>query len=382
MLDPDADPAPVFNAFDYVMRSRNVGLAPYTQEELLRIAASGKPAAKGRVGRLLNTRLPPQGEEIELRRETWNATPASERWDQLGWFVLCPVGNEDLEIIRSAFEIDPWRASMITGRELKYSPQAVHELILSLCEHPDPRIRRGAVMSFEDWMRERNNKPPIEVQNAVFLVATQDADVRVSDYADRFLENLSPEFGPRLGEAIAATVHPARFEGLLHSATRKDDPGVLPGLSDAAMQADRPLWQRAKAARGYARIHSRTRQTSAMPDFSGVYGMVIDSLIEGDAELLLRIGQDETFAWDEQVLLVIPGRAETEGVQPGALSQWFDARPALAAVLMLAEPAEPSARDALGYLIHMALQRPAVDTRLADALATWFPERLPRQQGD
>jgi hypothetical protein len=262
------------------------------------------------------------------------------------------------------------------GRYLKDASPETHRVMLDLLRHPQPGVRRGALMALEEWMRERDDKPPLELQNAVFLIATEDPTFDVADFAGRSLENLSADFGPRLGEAIAATVHPGRFDNLLFSAARKDDPGVLPGLEKAARQPDRPLWQRAKAARSHSWVRSRTRDPSETPDFSEIYSLVVDGLLRGDPQLLFRIGREEYYGWDEQMLLAILQRAEVDGVQPDALDSWLVSSPGLAGVLMLAEPAADSPGDALAELIVRARRGQPSDDRLQAATAHWFPEIL------
>lgn len=382
MVDRNADATPALRAFVLVMRSRIPELIPFDRADLWRIVANGSPTAKRQAHSHVNGRPPPQGDEITLRREAWHGASGYERGELLEWIAMHPAGDEDLAIIRQAFENDPWRAASSVGGVLKDALPDTHRLMLDLIQHPQPEVRRGVVMALEDWMRERDVKPPLEIQNAIFLAATEDPDFGVVDFADRSLENLSEEFGPRLGVAVAATMHAGRFENLLRSATRKDDPGVLPGLEEAARQPQRPLWQRAKAARAHAWIRARTRQASEKPDFLGVYSSVVDGLLRGDAELLLRIGQDEYFGWDEQMLLAILQRAEVDGVRPEALDSWLASSPGLAGVLMLAEPAAGSPIDALSELIRQDLRGRSPDDRLLAAMTHWFPEHFPQEEAD
>lgn len=382
MQDPDLDPTPALGAFGYVMHSRSPDLTRYTREELLRIALGGPPAARSATTSYLGGDPPPQGEEIPLRREAWRAAAGPARRELLGWLVLHPAGDEDLAIIRQAFEVDPWQAAFATEKRLRSAPEPVHALILDLFCHPEPGVRRAAVMACEDWFGEREDKPPLAFQEAFLAVAVGDPDASVADMAFRSVDDMSESMGPGIGQALASIREPARFAGMLHAIRRKDDAGVLPGLEQAAFQADRPLWQRAAAANTFWYVRSRTRAETELPDFSELHATLVDALIRAEPELLVRIGREEQLAWDPQMLCAIAARAEADAVQPSGLEAWLASHPALATMLLLAEPAAGSAREAMAMMAHSAWQDPSVEGKLRPVLEQWFPKRLPKEDGE
>lgn len=382
MVDPTINPTPAMGAFDYVMRSRNKGLPAYDREELLRILSSGAPAARSRALAHVGGRAPPQGEEITLRRDAWHAAPVAERWRLLEWFAMHPVDDEDLAIIRSTFETEPWRAASSVDRVLKDASPATHQLILELFDHPQPPVRQSALMVVEDWLRGRDNKPPKEIQAAVLRAGAQDPDPGVFRMAYRSMENLAVEFGPEIGEALASTTDPRRFDGLLYAARRKNDAGVLAGLAKAAAQIDRPLAQRAEAAQAYIAVRARTRQTTDIPDFSDVYASVVDGFMLGDPELLLRIGPHSSLSRTRGMVLAVLDRAGADGVPPEGLASWLAEQPALTAFFQLAEPVATTPREALAeFVLHVWKGQPT-DDRLEAAVAHWFPEIMQEGSGD
>jgi hypothetical protein len=51
-------------------------------------------------------------------------------------------------------------------------------------------------------------------------------------------------------------------------------------------------------------------------------------------------------------------------------------------MLLLAEPAAGSAREAMAMMAHSAWQDPSVEGNLRPVLEQWFPKRLPKEDGE
>ncbi len=378
MTDASRDPTPALGAFDHVMHSRATAVAPLDRESLLRILAAGAPAARARAVRHVGGQAPPLGEEISLRRQAWRAASGNERRELLEWFVLHPADTEDLAIIRAAFEAEPWRTASNLGRIMRVASPVSHGLMLELLGHQDPRVREGAVMVFEDWLGERDDKPPREIQAALLRALTDDPHPGVVRMAHRSAEDLSEEFGPAIGEAIAATTEPDRLDSLLYVANRKDDPGVLAGLAAAAAQTDRPLWQRTLLMRAFLYVRARTDQTSDVPDFSDIYRATVVGLLERDAELLIRIGHQSDLPRRSGMILAVLDRAAAEGVTREQLGVWLADHPGLRTFILLGEPNTASPRDALAEFVRHRWTGEPTDSRFHAVTTDWFPELLPQ----
>lgn len=204
LASPDGDPTPALEAVltSGLQRpwSRQAGMDPLTPAELLEAARDGSARTRSFVGRLLQIdTVPTTPEEAALRRAGWRTASQHERVALLQAIAQYPAGVEDLAFIRSAFEADAWSAGLAISR----SPVApsVQALVSELLEHPDPNTRRGAVVACEGWLRDRNAKPPLELQRRLLTIVFSDPEPQVASLAARSIDNFSSELGAEIGES-------------------------------------------------------------------------------------------------------------------------------------------------------------------------------------
>lgn len=381
LLEPAQDATPAVQAARILRPwNRSGGSGLFDRDELARIAAEGAPPARSYAIAELGGMVPPTPEQAEQRRRAWPQAAGRDRQTLLEWIMRHPAGQEDLEIIRAAFMADPWSTSIITDEKVvQAAPPEVLAIVVGLLDDTNPQVRIAGVMCFEPWLRDRNDKPPLDVQRRILAVMLDDSNTRVVSRASRSIENLSPELGETIGEGLAAATRPYLVQRLLHGIRRRDDPSVLPALERAALQPERPIDQRLEIAHSFEFVARRTRQPAGEPRFTDLYAEVIDGLMAADPGLILAMGRLDQVAHDGSFLLALTRRIGPDTVTIDGLNDWFAAHPALAAVLAEAVPGEADHAAAIRALFEQL--RAGIHHETAAELWTSFHQWFPDMEG-
>lgn len=389
LIDPSRDPKPAMDVFARFVPFAKPRPASWTGDELVRIGRDGStPQIRLAAARMLGLDSVPTPEEAEVRRLAFAAASGEDRGRLLESIAKFPADDEDRALLRNAFESDPWimgsRLERLIADGTDRNGGGVEWLrgtVVEALGHPNPAVRQGAVSALGDWMRSRDRKPPIEVQERVLLLAAEDPSPIVASFARRTIEDMSEAMGPKVGAALEATTERARFDDILFSIRRMDNAGVLPALRAVAEDPGRVLWQRFEAGETYERVSIRTRQPWAGGDFRALYGLVVAAVIAGDPEVLIRFGA-QTPGWSPELALAVIDAAGQDGCGADGLGAWIAQRPALAAALGNAAPEAPSAREGVWILLEHGAGRsgsfpepPGMGERIDAARRLWFPDR-------
>ena len=241
------------------------------------------------------------------------------------------------------------------------------------------------MVACEGWLRDRNAKPPLELQRRLLTIVFSDPEPQVASLAARSIDNFSSELGAEIGAGLASVDRPERFRAVLSGVQRRDDPAVLDGLRAVVLQESRPVWQRLAAAEAFEYVALRTRQPPGRDHFEDLYRLVVEALIAGDPELLIQIGRDDRVSNPAAFVLAVANKASLDGVGPDGLAPWFEANPGLAAAMTAYAPEAATPRAAFESLFRDSLRRQTPNTadRLNDVRAYWFPtEPEPAEDGE
>ncbi len=376
LRDADGDPAPAIRAMT-VLGGRRYRSEPFrlSSEELWLILEEGAPAARAFAMEQLGVE-PPTEELVALRRLAWADADIAQRKVLIDWLVQHPAGPEDLDLIRAAISQGDFGVAMGIGQQLAKSPPEVAEAIAELFEHPEPRVRFMALFCFAQWLRDRDEQPPIDLQRRILALAV-DPDPDARSRAASMIEDMSPELVEPAGELLLAASDEDVVERLIHAITRKDEAAFIPYLERAALQPHRPLVQRFFLAEAHQNVRARTRETPGPERFGPLYEDVADALAAGETRLVLAIGQELNWGPHPLLLLAIADRAEADGVGAAGLTKWLEARPPFAALVRAASPGAVIEGAALTGLLRNVSARdanPETLDRIAAHVARWVPD--------
>lgn len=383
LLDPGRDPTLAAKIFDCFNPGWGSSAFPFAREDLWRVASDGaSPAIRSVAARFLGVDQVPTREEASIRRRVWAEATPREQDGLLTAIAVTPVDDEDRELVRAAFESDPWRVGMGVSDDVRDGAEWLRGMLAEELAHPDAGVRRGGLQGFQRWMNDRDSKPPLDVQRRILAMAAGDPDPGVAGDAARMIDDMSAEMGEAIGNALVAAHDRGRFEDILHGVVRRDDEAMLEPLRLIATDPSRALWQRLAAGEAYEHVRPRVRRAWSDPGFASLYAEVVDALLAGDPRVLLRAGAESWFGRSPDFLLAVGARAEADGCEPGGLEAWLAGRDGLAAALEAAEPAAGSPGRALDLLLGESLdeERPGVNDRLRAMHERWFPGH--RREGD
>lgn len=204
-----------------------------------------------------------------------------------------------------------------------------------------------------------------------------DANPGVRERAGQMVEDMSEEMAGPIGELLLRTTDAHRVVLLANDIVRKDDPGLVPYLERAALQADRPLAHRLLLAETHARLRSRTRQPVGPPVLEPIYREAAERQAAGDPDILIVLASEIPWGPPPLLLLAIADAAEADRVQAPDLEAWLSDRPPFSALLKAAAPEAQSHAGTFAIVVEPVSSRYADAStveRLDAHLPRWFPE--------
>ena len=284
----------------------------------------------------------PQSQGLRHARRIVAMDPADPITQSNGieWLLWAPSDDqEDRDAILALITDESRYTARNTQQAFDQADNYTLEITASLLDSDHAPTRSRALRCFEYYLRRSRNELPPEIALSI-AKRIDDPDPSVRQIAIDLVDDLPESTVPFFDQRLRTITDPKMLESLIHKIIRMDpDPaGLTPALAEISRNKLLPLPARLDAADAYYRIRIRARVDGQPENMWPAYTALIGALVDEDYESNFLIGQNLQIHCNNWTATALSRRLISEGVEPEQLSDWFDAHPAVDALISIWTP--------------------------------------------
>lgn len=321
------------------LRAKKTLTPIFTEQDCAEALLHGSDILKSELLTYIDTNSIPKTQELRHARRVL-ASSSDDSFtpsDATYWLIRYPSeDHQDKQAIQNLIISEDRKFTRAIHYSFDQADPIALQAAANVLKSKNQIHRIEALKCIESFIRLYNNELPQDIPIKI-AQCIEDPDPSVRKLAIELLNDLPESVDPYLVYRLTTITDPELLDSLIYQIIRMNrTPAALaPSLASISKNTTIPLPTRLAAANAYFRIRNRTVQPENMWP---AYDALIQALVTQDYTSNFLIGSDFKYQTHSWTATALSRHLITNNIAPTDLKAWFDAHPAVSALLTIWEP--------------------------------------------